>query len=151
MKQLNNSETENLPFPKNMAFLWSELISYLFLDEMLTICTVPSFQKRKIDVEPTQSVIALPFAVAFVFLAYNYDAVRNFSMFNLPLATSHRHRLQISLLANWLTSIPTEFQGEWKLINSLDLLNTRSKILRRSLIHCFDFTLFLWGVGFRQN
>jgi len=30
---------------------------------------------RKIDMEPTQSVIALPFAVAFVFLAYNYDSV----------------------------------------------------------------------------
>lgn len=32
-------------------------------------------KKRKMDLEPTQSVIALPFAVAFVFLAFNYDAV----------------------------------------------------------------------------
>jgi len=30
---------------------------------------------KKVDMEPTQSVIALPLAVAFVFLAYNYDAV----------------------------------------------------------------------------
>lgn len=30
---------------------------------------------KKVDLEPTQSVIALPLAVALVFLAYNYDAV----------------------------------------------------------------------------
>jgi len=30
---------------------------------------------KRIDLEPTQSVIALPLAVALVFLAYNYDAV----------------------------------------------------------------------------
>lgn len=34
-----------------------------------------SKQEKKIDLEPTQSVIALPFAVALIFLLYNYDAV----------------------------------------------------------------------------
>lgn len=35
-------------------------------------------KEKKIDLEPTQSVITLPLAVAFIFLAYNYDAVIGF-------------------------------------------------------------------------
>ena len=122
---LGNYQTKNLPYPKTYGFFvirvnalsanptkWSNTLKQFvgcyyeckeklfILEELLTICTFSSFQKRKIDVEPTQSVIALPFAVAFVFLAYNYDAVRNFSFYKTSLASSLMDHLQISLLAN---------------------------------------------------
>jgi len=37
-------------------------------------------KEKKIDMEPTQSIVTLPLAVALVFLAYNYDAVIGFLM-----------------------------------------------------------------------
>lgn len=46
---------------------------------------------KKVDLEPTQSVIALPLAVALVFLAYNYDAVLAFVLkMNSFIQTFHK-------------------------------------------------------------
>jgi len=33
-----------------------------------------------VDLEPTQSVVTLPLAVALIFLAYNYDAVSSYDL-----------------------------------------------------------------------
>jgi len=54
-------------------------------------------KEKIIDLEPTQSVLTLPLAVALIFLAYNYDAVISFlTRANVVLQTITGNKIEAS-------------------------------------------------------